>query len=300
MTKLVGFYPGCSLNGTAKEYKESVLALAKAFEIELKEVPGWTCCGASAAHSVNKKLSVSLPAFNLLQAAKAGMKELVVPCAACYNRLAVAQHQLETQETLRKEVEEVLGEPVRTDIRILNVIQFIQENISEKLQDRLVRKLGNVACYYGCLLVRPAEVLGFDRVEDPQSMDEIVRNLGGVSIDFPFKTECCGAGLSVSRTDSVARLSGKIVKEACDRGADAIVVACPMCHSNLDMRRSAINTYYQANFKIPVLYLPQAIGLAIGLSEGELGLPRHMVKVDLSRVVSSLLQTQNEQEKCQE
>lgn len=296
MKKVVGFYPGCSLNGTAKEYKESVLALANAFDIELKEIPGWSCCGASAAHNVNRKLAVSLPVLNIVQAINAGMTEIVVPCAACYNRLAVAQYELNHEQNLRKEVEEILGAPIQTEIRILNIIQFIQEYISEELREKAVKQLGKVACYYGCLLVRPAKVLGFDRVEDPQTMDEIMHTLGVETIDFPFKTECCGAGLSVSKTDSVARLSGKIVKEASERGADAIVVACPMCHANLDMRRGVINTYYNANYKIPVLYLPQAIGLAIGLQEKELGIARHMVNVNLSHLVSQLShQTQNEQ-----
>jgi heterodisulfide reductase subunit B len=122
-------------------------------------------------------------------------------------------------------------------------------------------------------------VLNFDRTEDPTSMDELMKLIGANPIEWGFKTECCGAGLSVSRTDLVAKLSGNILKDATDRGAKAVVVACPMCHSNLDMRRPEIDKYLQSKLDIPVIYLTQAIGLAVGLSPEVLGLQRHFVKV---------------------
>ena len=129
--------------------------------------------------------------------------------------------------------------------------------------------------------MRPHKILNFDRLEDPQSMDKIMSLIGATPIDWAFKTECCGAGLSVSRTDLVGRLSGNILKDADDRGAEAVIVACPMCHSNLDMRRPAINHYLAKTVTIPVLYITQAIGLAVGLTPKELGLGRHFVAVNL-------------------
>jgi heterodisulfide reductase subunit B len=112
-------------------------------------------------------------------------------------------------------------------------------------------------------------------------MDALIRMIGGTSLDWAFKTECCGGGFSVSRTDIVARLSGNILKDAADRGAEALIVACPMCQSNLDMRRGAINKIIQTPSDIPVIYITQAIGLALGLSGKELGLKRHFVTVEL-------------------
>ena len=129
------------------------------------------------------------------------------------------------------------------------------------------------------LLVRPHEILKFDREEDPQSMDELMLKAGATPIDWAFKTECCGAGLSVSRTSSVGRLSGKIIRDAKDRGAEAMIVACPMCHSNLDMRRDSINSFLGEKVDIPVLYVTQALGLAVGLDRKALGLHRHFVNV---------------------
>ena len=130
-------------------------------------------------------------------------------------------------------------------------------------------------------MVRPHSILQFDRVEDPQSMDSLIRVIGGNSLDWAFKTECCGAGFSVSRTDLVAKLSGNILKDASDRGAEALIVACPMCQSNLDMRRGAINKTLAQPIDIPVIYITQAIGMALGVGALELGLKRHFVNVEL-------------------
>lgn len=277
----LGFYPGCSLEGTAREYNESVISLAKHFEIQLEAVPDWNCCGATAAHNIDRKLSLALPARILAQAEKAGMKEILVPCAACSNRLLVTQHELFENKALKSEMEGIMGMLLTAPIRILNVLQFIEEYINPRLAEKITRPFNQkTACYYGCLLVRPQEILQFDRTEDPQSMDKIMQTLGSETIDWPFKTECCGAGLSVSRTDLVAKLSGKIVEEANNRGAKAIIVACPMCHSNLDLRRPAIDKLLKLQTSIPVLYITQAIGIACGLENKSTGINRHMIKVD--------------------
>jgi len=274
----IGFYPGCSLKGTSSEYAQSTLALAKAFGIELVEIEDWNCCGATAAHNLNHELATALPARILALAEKQGMSEVVVPCAACYNRLAVSQHEMNENQELKGKVSEILQMPVSGNIQILNVMQFIDKYIADKIEEKVVAPFERkVVCYYGCLLVRPQNILKFDRLEDPQSMDTLMRKIGADSMDWGYKTECCGAGFSVSRTDIVAKLSGKIVKDASDRGAEAIIVACPMCQSNLDMRRPHINSYLKKEVNTPVLYITQAIGLAVGVSKDDLGLKKLFV-----------------------
>jgi len=278
----LGFYPGCSLKGSSREYAESVLAVAKAFDIAIEEINDWNCCGATAAHNMNRELSLALPARILSLAEKQGLTEIVVPCAACYSRLTVTQHELAADQTLKARISEVNSMEYKGSVTILNIIQMLDKYITPKLEGRVVKPFDKkVACYYGCLLVRPHEILKFDREEDPQSMDELMLKAGATPIDWAFKTECCGAGLSVSRTPSVGKLSGMIVGDAKDRGAEAIIVACPMCHSNLDMRRKEINEYLGEKVDIPVLYITQALGLAIGLDRKELGLQRHFVKVTI-------------------
>jgi heterodisulfide reductase subunit B2 len=289
----LGYYPGCSLTSGSREYHESVEALAKAFDIELIQVPDWNCCGATAAHNLNKTLSLSLPARILALAEENGLNELVVPCAACYNRLTMTQHELTSDKKLSSEVSTILKMPLGGKIEILNVIQFIQKYITPALPVKITHPFSyKVACYYGCLLVRPHDKLSFDRSEDPQTMDMIAADAGAKAIDWPFKTECCGAGLSMSRTETVARLSGKIVSEAVEREAEAIVVACPMCQSNLDMRRPEINKAVGMKMDIPVIYITQLLGLAVGIGYKELGLQRHFVPFKLkpapAKVVASM------------
>lgn len=278
---IIGFYPGCSLNGTAREYNESVIAIAEAFDIELKAIEDWSCCGASAAHAVNKDLSLALPARIIALAEQQGFSEVVVPCAACFNRLAVAQHELNEDEKKKAEIEDAISISFDNKVKILNVIQFIDKYIKDKIFDKMTRKFEHkVACYYGCLLVRPHKIINFDRVEDPTSLDELMTLLGATTVDWGFKTECCGASLSIARTDLVAKLSGNIMKDADERGVEVIIVACPMCHSNLDMRRPQIDEYVGKEISTPVIYITQAIGLAVGVAPEKLGLQRHFVKVN--------------------
>ncbi len=279
---VLGLYPGCSLKGSSRDYTESVLAIAKAFDIELQEISDWNCCGATAAHNMNKELSLALPARILALAEKQGMQEVLVPCAACYSRLAITQHELNEHPELKSKISEHIGMAYSGTVKILNVIQMLEKYVFPKVDEKIKTPFNHkVACYYGCLMVRPQLILKFDREEDPQSMDLLMAKIGATPIDWAFKTECCGAGLSISRTNTVARLSGNIVMDAVDRGAEAIIVACPMCHSNLDMRRPEINSYLNLKINIPVLYLTQALGMAIGIEKKELGVQRHFVKVDI-------------------
>ena len=276
----LGFYPGCSLKGSSREYAESVLAMAKSFDIDVQEISDWNCCGATAAHILNRELSLALPARILALAEKQGLTEIVVPCAACYSRLTVTRHELLKDQVLKARISEINNLEFKGNVTILNIIQMIDKYVTPVLESRVIKPFDHkVACYYGCYLVRPHEILNFDREEDPQTMDELMLKIGATPVDWAYKTECCGAGLSVSRTSSVGRLSGKIICDAKDRGAEAMIVACPMCHSNLDMRRDSINSYLGEEVDIPVLYITQAIGLAVGIDRKALGLQRHFVKV---------------------
>ncbi len=276
----LGYYPGCSLRGTAREFDESLLAIAPGIGLELEEIPDWNCCGASAAHNLNRELSLALPARVLALAEKAGMEEVLVPCSMCFNRLAVTRHELLEDEELRKRVSDIIKMDYQGTARALNILETLGKLFDEGIEDKFVKPFDHeVACYYGCLIVRPPKIVQFDRYEDPQSMDELMKKIGAHPIDWAFKVECCGAGLSISRTDLVAKLSGKIIEDAVHRGAEAIIVACPMCHANLDMRQEKVEKLKGKKYSIPVLYLTQAIGLALGLEKKKLSLHRHMVPV---------------------
>jgi heterodisulfide reductase subunit B2 len=283
-----GLFPGCSLQGSSREYGESFQAIAPLLGLELAEIPDWNCCGASAAHTVNRKLSVALPARTLALAERAGMSQVVVPCSACFNRLKVAHNELQKDADVRRRTSKIIDMEYRGTVEILNVLDVLGRCASEGLEGKVVRPFGHkVACYYGCYLTRPAGVVKVDRAEDPQVMDELMKAIGAEPIDWAFKVECCGAGFSVSRTDLVAKLSAKILADADRRGAEAIIVACPMCHSNLDLRRPEIEQQLGRSCRIPVLFISQAIGLALGVGERELGLRRHMVPVAFAEAVAA-------------
>jgi heterodisulfide reductase subunit B2 len=279
----IGYFPGCSLEGSSREYNESLQAIAPVIGLELAEIPDWNCCGATAAHSLNHKLALALPARILALAEKAGMTELLVPCSACYSRLSAAREELQASAEVRAEISAIIEMPVAGTTKVLSVLDvlafFAKDGLAAKVRKPFAHQ---VACYYGCYLTRPARLTTCKRAEDPQEMDQIVKLVGGTPIDWAFKVECCGAGLSVSRTASVAELSGRILDDAAHRGAEAIIVACPMCHTNLDLRRDAIEQHRQTHYAIPVLYVTQLIGLALGLSPHQLGLHRHHVPVQLA------------------
>lgn len=278
----VAVYPGCSLNGSSREYMESLRAVLGSLEIPLNEVDDWNCCGATAAHSIDHEMAVALPSRILAQTAKDGYNDLLVPCAACYNRLRSVQKEIKNSPEIRKKASLLLNQEINTPDTIVNILEYLNSTVMPLLEGKSLQPFGKkVACYYGCLLVRPQGISDEKQIEDPQGMDEIMAKLGAEPTNWAFKTECCGAGFSVSKTDTVARLSSEILTDAVDRGAEAIIVACPMCHSNLDMRRKEIEKHSDRKFDIPVLYITQAIGLALGIPAKKLGLQRHFVPVKL-------------------
>ena len=274
------YYPGCSLHSTAKEYDISTRAVCQALDIELQEIPGWICCGASSAHMTSELLSLALPVKNLVLGRDMGL-DMAVCCAACYSRLKVANRTMSSSEDRRVEdVEEIVGRPYRGEVKVKHLLDIvIGEYGLEALQEKVNRDLSGlkVAAYYGCLLIRPPEVVEFDDPENPTSLDELTTGLGAEAVDWPYKTECCGGSLALTRTDVVLKLCRDILQMAADEGAECIVVACPLCQSNLDMRQMQINRRYKTDFSLPILYFTQLVGLALGMEPRELGLDKLIV-----------------------
>ena len=276
----VAYFPGCSLHSTARDYDMSFPLVCRKLGIELEEIPHWVCCGASPAHVTSHLLSIALPCKNLVLAEEMGLDTVVAPCAACFNRLKVAQQGMAEDSQLNKDVEDVLGKPYGGKVEVKHPLQIIAEDIGlAKVEKMIRRELQGlkVASYYGCLLVRPPNMVGFDDPEDPQSMDDLVTALGGEALSWAFKTECCGASFSLSETDIVLELSGEILNEALEAGAECILVACPLCQSNLDLRQKGIEKRLGKKFNLPIIYFTELLGLALGLDMHELGLSRHII-----------------------
>jgi heterodisulfide reductase subunit B2 len=275
----IGYYPGCALHGSSNDYEASVESCLKVLKVGLRELDDWICCGATAAHSLNHKLSVALPARNLALAEQAGLEELLAPCPMCSMELMKAAEAVGKDKALRKEMSGIVELEVTGKTQVLNLIQVFQkiglDNIKAAVKTPL--ETINAACYYGCLLTRPPETLKFDDCEQPNSMEAILKLLGAKTVDWNYKTECCGAGMTMANENTVLDLSHRILQNAAAHGANCVVVACPMCHVNLDMKQAAIEKKYGVRHNMVVYYLSDLVGLALGLDEKTLGIDRHFV-----------------------
>ncbi|MEN6452150.1 MAG: CoB--CoM heterodisulfide reductase iron-sulfur subunit B family protein [Thermoguttaceae bacterium] len=274
-----GYYPGCALHGSSNDYGQSVNACLAALGVELRELNDWICCGATAAHSLNHALALALPARNLAIAERDGLPNLLAPCPMCSMELLKAQDALAASEDARRQFSDIVELPIRGDTRVLNLIQVLQQVGLETIKGKATRPLSEFrpACYYGCLLTRPPETLRFDDCEHPSSMETILRELGAAPVDWNCKTECCGAGMTMADEDIVLGLSHKILSNAKEHNANCMVVACPMCHVNLDMKQPDIERRFGCRHDLTVYYLSDLVGLALGLDERSLGIDRHFV-----------------------
>jgi len=269
----VSFFPGCSLEGTAREYGESIEAVCNTMDIELQELSGWNCCGASSAHATNEFLSIALPARNLSIAEKAE-RDLVTPCAACYSRFKTAEKALTGESPVDVEI------PFSGEISILHMLEFLcREEFIKAIERNITKPLHNVKAvsYYGCLLVRPPGVTDAEHCEDPRNLDTLMSKLGGESVFWPYKTECCGGSLVLSRVDIIHRLNSRLLDMAQEAGADCIVTACPLCQANLDTRQEEIEAEKGIKYSMPIFYFTELMGLAFGNKEVDKWFGRHFV-----------------------
>ncbi len=277
----IGYYPGCALHGSSDDYEQSIRACLGGLNVSLAEIEDWICCGATAAHSLNHKLALALPARNLALAEMQGHAEVLAPCAMCSMQLLRASQAMTSDDGLRAEISSIIEADVKQPPRVLNLIQIFQRIGLENLKLAVKTPLADLkpACYYGCLLVRPPAVVEFDDAEQPDSMETILTALGAKPVQWNYKTECCGAGMTMASPETVLELSGKILANAAAHGANCLVVACPMCHVNLDMKQSEIRARDGATYSLPVYYLSDAVGMALGLDAKVLGTNRHFVTV---------------------
>jgi heterodisulfide reductase subunit B len=267
------YYPGCSLHASAKEYDESTQGLFKALRIGLKEVPDWLCCGATPAHNVDELLSLSLCAKNLELSGKVE-GDLAVACAACFSRLKTAQHKLADNAEKRKQVEYALDAPLALDKPVKHLLEILARDFGlERLAEAMKKPLSGlkVACYYGCLLTRPADVPELDCAEAPTIMERVIGAMGAETVSWSHRLECCGANFTLSRPGVVLQLSNEILASAKRAGADCIMVACPLCHGNLDIRQAEIEEASGTRYNMPVFYMTQLLALAAGVSSTRLG-----------------------------
>jgi heterodisulfide reductase subunit B2 len=271
----VSYYPGCSLEGTAREYKESLESVSRFLNIELEELPDWTCCGSSSAHVTNDGLAISLAARNLAIADKLG-HDLIVPCSACFQRLKNAEKALKSGKPLEGIDYQYAGK-----FNIKHCADLIWEQCGEKaIMEKTVKPLKGLqpVCYYGCLTTRPPKITDAAIPEDPQEMDAILRSLGAEVKNWSYKTDCCGGNLMLTHPELAKKLVKKLFDMALEAGAECIVVGCPMCHSNLDTRQKEILEEGGRRYNLPIYYFTELMGLAFGAPEVEKWLKKHLTE----------------------
>ncbi|RPI28527.1 MAG: heterodisulfide reductase subunit B, partial [Actinomycetota bacterium] len=263
--KTLAYYPGCSLHGTSAEFDASFRATARELGLTLQEIPGWECCGNTAAHSINRLLAAALP-VNELAKVEQDMKldAVAVPCAACYSRFKTGAHEMQ-DPTIAADIKAVVGRGYDGGVTVQNLVDVYHDAVGlEALAAKVKRPFGGlkVACYYGCLLTRPPKVTLAEDPEYPTHMDAVVEALGCTAVDWNYKTDCCGASLALTEQGIVDDLVARIVNDARACGAEAIAVACPLCQVNLDGRQTEIARKDSAWVGVPVLFLSQLVGRA--------------------------------------
>jgi heterodisulfide reductase subunit B len=302
----IAYYPGCSLHGTSKEYDISVRAAMGKMGVDLDEPEGWVCCGTTPAHSTDHVLSTIMPLKNASLIEDSGHSYVTVPCPSCYIRLRTAIRDIRQDPELQREVAARApslapsrdtgrvddaadgAEPPelahsyvpRSDMTVDHLLTTITDHIGyEKVAQAVTTPLQGlkVVCYYGCVITRPPKLTGIENYEYPMNMDRLMETCGAESLDWSYKTECCGVSLGITQLPIALGMTEKVLRDAKASGAEAVVVACPLCHVNLDSRQKQIEEEFAETFDLPVFYLTQLMGLAFGVASEDLGLEKHFV-----------------------
>jgi heterodisulfide reductase subunit B len=277
--KAYGYYPGCSQLSSAEEYGVSAHEVSEALGFRLETLEDWNCCGASSAHMTNHLLAVSLPGRDLAKAREKG-GDLVVVCAACYHNLKKAQDDILNDEKLARRVENIVGADPRFRGRIVHLLDVIAEEVGlEDLKEKVRRPLEGLrpVSYYGCLMVRPRGMITNDDPDNPRLMDDLMTALGAEVKNWSYKTDCCGGSLSLTRTDIVVTLVNRLFEAAEEADANCIVVACPMCLANLEMRQREGKLTFKLEHDLPVFFFTEMLGLALGIPGAEEWFSRHLI-----------------------
>ena len=277
--KHYSYYPGCSAEATASPLGISVLPVARALDIDLAELDDWNCCGSTPYNSVNKVEAGAMAARNLALAEKTGL-DLVTPCSNCYVVLSSVNTHLKELPSFRDNVNEALAAADLTyggGVKVRHLVEVLYTDITpEVIASKVTKPLKGlkVAAYYGCQLVRPN---GFDDPESPHSLDEMVTSLGADAVPWEMKARCCGSSLIMPEPDVALELINKLLKNAQAHGAQCLVTPCPLCQINLDAYQSQVNSKFKTSYNLPVLFVTQLIGVALGIPAKELALEKNIV-----------------------
>ena len=277
----LSYYPGCTMKNHAGNFEESLIYSMQRLGVEVEELNRWNCCGTVLSLSEDDTMRQLAPVRNMLRVKEAGASRVMTACAMCYNTLKRANDRVKADPVLLKRMNAFMTDEKTTydgDVDVVHTLEILRElkANTKAVSATVVKPLKGlrVACYYGCLLVRPRSV-AFDNVENPVLLDELIRTLGGTPVDFSHKTECCGAYQTVDKPKIVADRTFQILSDAQEQGADLVVVSCPLCAFNLDHRQAVTQRIYPDFEGLPVVYFTQLMAIAFGCEESVLKLNLH-------------------------
>jgi succinate dehydrogenase / fumarate reductase cytochrome b subunit len=283
--KKVAYYKGCLASLSAKELDTSTQALAPKVGYELVELDSVTCCGAGDIHEAEPDYYLHLNARILAYAAAAGVDTLMTVCNVCTLNLRQANHQLLHDAALRERVNDNLervGAPrYETDVDCVHFLWLVAGESFAQLQEVAHKGLRGlrIAPFYGCQILRPSKLMGFDDPDKPDSLERIITACGGDPIDYPAKIKCCGFPIIQAREDTALGELIQPIEQSIEAGADAMVTPCPLCHLSLDAWQQKLEASTGKTYQLPILHLSQLIGVAAGLEESELKFKRHVVSM---------------------
>ncbi|MGB5843555.1 MAG: CoB--CoM heterodisulfide reductase iron-sulfur subunit B family protein [Anaerolineales bacterium] len=281
--KTYSYFPGCSLEKMALSYNQSAMQTTKAVGVELQELEDWNCCGATTYFHVDELLAYTLVGRNLAMAEKAG-HDLVAPCSACFKNAYFANAYLKEDLDLANHINYALEADNLTfsgDIQVKHLMEVFVDDVGyEELQDKVSHPLQGlrVAPYYGCQIVRPKK--DHEDVENPRFFEDLMTAIGADPVDFAYRLRCCGGSLLITSREAAYQLIFELLQNVQKSGADVIATACPLCQTNLECYQMQINQEFGTDFKIPVLYFTQLIGLSLGLPAKKLGIGSEFVSAD--------------------
>lgn len=280
----IAYYPGCVAQESGKELDLATRWVARKVGIDLVEFPNFSCCGSGFVDEANMTLNVAMNARNLAIAERAGLDMLTV-CSTCTGMLSLANVQLQ-KPAMRARVDGALGRigvTYQGKTRVRHLLEVLHDEIGiPKLRGMVTRPLTGlkVGAFYGCHLLRPTKELASESAEEPRSFEDLIDALGATPVLYRGRVMCCGFPILFVKEPTANRIAATQIEDAKAHGADAMATPCPLCHISLDSFQNKAEKVVGHDLHMPVFHLPQLVGLALGATPEELGLPRHLVATD--------------------
>ena len=277
------FFPGCVSKGACPELYQSVMQVYPKLGIDLEEMTTVSCTGAGVLQEKDVKLGDALNARTFALAEQQGLPIMTI-CSTCQGVMSQANHRLTTQPNYLQEINQILQEEgltYRGTTTIKHFLWILLEDVGEDvLRKQITKPLTGLraAPFYGCYIQRPTDALDFEEHPDRgKSLERIIEILGAEVVDFPGKTRCCGFPiLTINKINSLSMVATH-TQDAKSHGADIMVTPCPLCHLNLDGMQAQAASQHNTSINLPILHLPQLLGLAMGMDSKTLGLTRNLI-----------------------